>query len=120
MRDEPEELKMWLAVRADLNMAAGKLAAQAGHAFADLYMEALGTEAFAEYSSTQAKIVVSVDNEDELNKVCDLAEHSGIPAIIITDAGRTVFDEPTATVCAFDPARRSELPPFLRHLRIYE
>ena len=65
------ELKMWIAVRADLNMPIGKLAAQVGHGVASTLMAALKADPqnVADYmANSQAKIAVKVNSESELSK----------------------------------------------------
>lgn len=117
----PEELKMWLAVRIDLPMPIGKLAAQVGHGFVRLVLEAAvaDVELVKRYQSEgEAKITVQVPNEWGLRRVADECRRAGIPHALVTDAGRTVFDRPTVTVCAFGPRLRSELPAYLRRLRL--
>ena len=121
--NEPEEYKMWLVVRKDLNMPAGKLAVQSGHAFQLLTLEVTNKnpELFAKYYNNQSivKICVEAKSEDHLLKVVDACSLSNIPVSLVKDAGRTVFAEPTFTVCAFGPWLRSELPSKLKKLKLY-
>lgn len=129
----PPELKMWLAVRADLLVRdgvddkpwyavyPGKLATQSGHAYLTAGVAAMqaAPERFVDYIATsQAKIACAVKSLDQLRRVYNDAKNAGIPAYLVTDEGRTVFDGPTATVCAFGPAYRDELPGFLKRLQL--
>lgn len=120
--DAAEEYKIWLAIRADLDMPPGKLAAQAGHAFMGIGLVAPAQFSYwnAYLESAMPKITVSVPDERGLLKVHEFAEGRGIPHYLVRDAGRTCFSEPTYTVCAFGPCLRSELPPYLKRLRLYE
>lgn len=115
------ELKMWLAVRTDLDMPPGKLAAQAGHGFT-LAMLAAQRDTpnmlFEYLGGSHTKIVVQIGAESGLRRIAQEAKEAGIPFALITDAGRTVFTEATPTVCAFGPARSDELPSFLKRLRL--
>lgn len=116
---EREELKMWLAVRTDLSMSPGKLAIQSGHAFGALYCLEFGSAKMTEYlNSATPKIAVRVKSESELNRVLDVAHAVGISAYRVVDAGRSELEPGTPTVVAFGPARRSELPSFLRRLQL--
>ncbi|WP_158808157.1 aminoacyl-tRNA hydrolase [Beijerinckia sp. L45] len=120
--DRPPELKMWVAIRADLAMPPGKLAVQAGHAFVQVALNAMATHParlLAYMEASQAKIAVSVRGLGPLRRVARECADQGIPHALITDAGRTVFGEPTETVCAFGPAYRDELGLFLKRLRLY-
>jgi PTH2 family peptidyl-tRNA hydrolase len=117
------ELKMWLAVRCDLNMPPGKLAAQAGHAFGSALLSAFQSDPecvrlYQEHA--MPKIVVGVRNEAELQRVAEEARSAGILCYMVTDAGRTVFSEPTQTVCAVGPCYRGDLPAFIRRLRLLD
>lgn len=121
---KPEEYKMWLAIRTDIDIPPGKLAIQSGHAFQLLAVEVFKTnpELYGKYVDNQVvvKIAVSVTSEKALLRVREEAITAGIPSMLIRDAGRTVFPEPTYTVCAFGPWLRSELPPFLKRLQLYK
>ncbi|WP_196223253.1 aminoacyl-tRNA hydrolase [Roseibium sp. RKSG952] len=119
-----DELKVWLLVRRDLELSAGKLAGQSGHAFFALGMQAVTSGslgALERYLNTgQAKIVVGVKSVDQLNACVALAEERGIPAVRVVDAGRTELNPGTLTVAAIGPCRRSELPGKIRRLKIYQ
>lgn len=127
MTDTPNsaapELKMWLAIRTDIEMSPGKLATQAGHAYQWHYQLAERREPMrlAEYmcTGTTPKISVRVKSEADLDRVVAEAEAAGIVAVKVTDHGRTEFAEPTATVAVFGPAYRHDLPKFLQRLQLY-
>lgn len=119
------ELKMWLAVRQDLNLSAGKMAGQSGHAFGRLYrqnMTVSNLEVRGRFElyllDNEPKIVTKVASEAALLRVEEEAKKAGIPCELIRDAGRTEIETNTPTVCAFGPARREELPAFLKRLQL--
>ena len=57
-----------------------------------------------------AKVVLSVDSEEELVRAYDLAMERGIPAALITDSGKTEFGGvPTRTTVALGPAAVMEI-----------
>lgn len=117
------ELKMWLVVRTDIAMSAGKLAVQSGHAFqwhavaATQMLPELMTAYMANPGTP--KITVRAKSEADLDRIVAEAQAAGVAAIKVVDQGRTEFPEPTATVVAFGPAYRDELPPFLKRLQLY-
>ena len=120
------ELKIWIAIRADLGMSPGKIAVQSGHACEKLAYFNAKNENFLirnlmlKYmSGATVKVAVKVDSHNELKKVFGEALNSGIPAQLIMDAGRTEIEAGTWTVCAFGPALREELPPTLKRLQLY-
>lgn len=112
---------MWLAVRQDLDLSPGKLAGQSGHAFGRLYLTAMSIDIhkFKTYlEHNEPKIVVKAANEAALLRVQEEATKAGIPCQLIRDAGRTELEPETATVCAFGPTTREDLPSFLRRLQL--
>ena len=60
--------------------------------------------------SSFAKVVLSVEDEESLLKVQELALAAGIPCALITDEGRTEFHGvPTKTTVAIGPAPAEEI-----------
>lgn len=117
----PEELKIWIAVRGDLGMSPGKLAAQCGHGVMGLCEQKFRERdaLFQEYlASATPKIVVRADTQDQLLQIFKQAQRAKIGAYLVVDAGRTELAPSTPTVCVFGPARRSDLPPLLSRLRL--
>lgn len=117
------ELKMWLAIRTDVKMSPGKLAVQAAHAASGLtLLNVMDRHAlFASYfANAMPKIAVQVASEGALARVAFEARAAGLPSYLVTDAGRSEVPAGTMTVCAFGPAYRDDLPPFLKRLRLLE
>lgn len=122
MSDTPE-LKMWLAIRTDLGMSPGKIAVQAAHAATHLQMRAHYKiyALFMDYMrSSTAKVAVRVDTELALRRVAAEAEKAGLLWYVVHDAGRTEIAAGSPTVCAFGPAYRADLPPYLKRLQLFE
>ena len=107
-------------LRKDLNMRKGKMCSQAAHACLGAYNRAkvVDPEALEAWENDgQTKICVSVNSEQELLDVYATATGLGIPASIITDAGKTEFNGvPTKTACALGPAESSKIDQITRHL----
>jgi PTH2 family peptidyl-tRNA hydrolase len=114
---EVKEVKQVLVVRKDLNMRKGKIAAQVAHAslgaiFSNRNPDPQGNVAFqlnkheqTWFASGTAKIVVSVNSEEELLKIFQEAIKKNVKSYLVTDAGRTEFHGvPTKTVVAIGPA----------------
>ena len=118
------ELKMWLVVRADLEMPKGKLAGQSGHAFERLTANIFRTggkllDSYEQYERDNTpKITVYCKNLEALERAERECEAVGIASYKVTDAGRTVFAEPTVTVLAIGPAYREELPKFVQRFQL--
>jgi PTH2 family peptidyl-tRNA hydrolase len=133
-------VKQVILFRKDLNMRLGKVAAQVAHAsmkvFFDLKLsegqvaEILDTGFGGELPEDTcdllviptnppmrdwvwgsfAKIVLSVDSEEELLRAYELAKAAGLPTALIVDEGRTEFHGvPTNTTVAIGPAPSEEI-----------
>lgn len=121
--EREEELRLYAIVRADLlpifANEAGKLVAQAGHAYLDTALDALDRfpDKMAQYLATpRAKIALKGRNEQELIDLFKMYRPTH-GAALIRDAGHTVFDGPTITMIGIGPIRRSELPKRLQALQ---
>jgi PTH2 family peptidyl-tRNA hydrolase len=65
------------------------------------------------------KICCSVNSEEELLKVYNLAKEKGLPCSLIQDAGLTEFGGvPTYTCCAIGPARSEFIDPITGKLSL--
>jgi PTH2 family peptidyl-tRNA hydrolase len=96
-------VKQTIAVRADLGMGTGKLAAQVAHAALSAY-EDTGKRAANEWKgSGQQKVVLKVNGESTLFELADTADREGLPHAVIRDAGRTQLDPGTVTALAVGP-----------------
>lgn len=116
------ELRMWLFIRKDLPMPAGKLAAQAGHGFGTclwLANERDPALAASYMLHAQGKISVGVKNEAELLGAVEACKQAGLVAVAVKDAAHTVFSEPVYTVGAVGPCYREQLPKKVSKLRLF-
>jgi PTH2 family peptidyl-tRNA hydrolase len=132
--------KQVIVARRDLNMPAGKLAAQVAHASVrnllncgywvkseldvndDIFVLEPKSEAM-EYWMKESfpKVVLMVDSEEELEDLYSKALIRDLPASLIEDSGRTVFDGVyTVTCMAIGPAERSEIDSITGHLPLYK
>ncbi|CAH8502935.1 unnamed protein product [Schistosoma turkestanicum] len=106
------KMKMVIIVRSDLKMGCGKIAAQCSHAAISCYEEITETnpgilEAWE--AQGQPKIVLRVENYEEMLKLSNKAESLGLVNSIIHDAGHTQVPEGTATVLGIGPALASDI-----------
>jgi PTH2 family peptidyl-tRNA hydrolase len=106
------ELKMVLAVRQDLNMSKGKIAAQVGHAVLACWQASQSKGEWKEWAKAwnfraAAKITLKVDDEAKLEEIARAAEKAGLPCCIIEDAGRTEIPEGSRTVLGIGPAPKA-------------
>ena len=125
--------KQIIAVRKDLNMRKGKLAAQVAHAsMAFLTRKMIGTDGgngvyeiclSAEENKwihkSFTKVIVGVDSEQELLDLIQRGRSLGIITWEIVDEGRTEFQGvPTLTCAAFGPDKAEKLDPITGHLKL--
>ncbi len=100
-------MKQVIAVRTDLGMGKGKLAAQVAHASLGAAEEAMGRRAewYERWKSEgQLKVVVKVAGEDELRELLKQAKKQHIPATLIEDRGLTQVEPGTVTCVGIGPA----------------
>lgn len=100
-----EDLKMVFLVRKDLKMGVGKIGAQIGHAAVGLCYEIINRkdayhqQALEYWNQFGAKkVVLSVDSLETMKEVGQKCKLSGIPHIMISDAGHTQIAPGSVTV----------------------
>ena len=100
-------MKQVIVVRSDLGMGRGKIAAQTAHASLEAAERSVREK--RDWYETwkaegQAKIVVKVGGQEELEEIHRRAVSMKLPSSIIHDAGRTQLEPGTATCVAVGPA----------------
>jgi PTH2 family peptidyl-tRNA hydrolase len=101
------EFKQVMAIRTDLAMGKGKLAAQVAHAAVASAKEAerRNPKWFnGWWREGQAKIVVKAGSESELTELKRAAEEMGLPNALVTDRGLTQIAPNTITCLGIGPA----------------
>ena len=131
------EPKQVIAVRKDLKMRKGKLAAQVAHASMAVLLDMMSKEKVIDSTERWSllmdeddavcrwlngpfvKIVVGVDSKDDLMDMYIAASLAGVPNALIQDAGRTEFHGvPTYTAVAIGPAEPEEVDKITGHLKL--
>lgn len=110
-------LNLYAIYRADLEMPAGKLAAQCGHAYLNAHEQALveRPDITAQYKGTGngTKICMYARNLGQLIRAYRDAQAAGIPCALIIDRGHVLpphFDgQPIITALGIGPAYRDEI-----------
>lgn len=113
--------KLALIVRADLKLSKGKAAAQCAHAAIQCYQQAfvLQPVILKEWLATgQPKIVLRINDLDELNAILRQCSGAGIIAETIRDAGRTQVVAGTITVLGVGPHYESDIDSIVKHLKL--
>ncbi|XP_058183027.1 uncharacterized protein LOC131300966 [Rhododendron vialii] len=103
LADILEDFKMVLVVRNDLKMGKGKIAAQCSHATLGLYKKLLrrAPKSLNRWEMCgQVKVVVKIENEEDLLVLQERAQSLNLPTHITIDAGRTQIAPNSRTVMA--------------------
>jgi peptidyl-tRNA hydrolase len=117
----PSSLKMAIIVRNDLKLTKGKIASQCAHAAVSCYQRASQEDPEKLHlwlKVGQPKIVLKVDNLDELERIYQQAKEAKVTAEIIFDAGRTQIPSGTATSVGLGPDFSEKIDAIVRTLKL--
>ncbi|MBA4452373.1 MAG: peptidyl-tRNA hydrolase [Nitrosopumilaceae archaeon] len=100
------EVKQVIAVRTDLGMGKGKIAAQVGHAcvLGAEHVRKSHPEWFEQWWAGQEKVVVKVSGIKELQEIKKHAIDLNLPWSEVSDAGHTQLAPGTTTCISIGPA----------------
>lgn len=119
MTSATDELRIAVVFRADIDMPRGKSEVQFGHAVASLFHAYWDEEVLKTYMyGTQLKLSMEVDGLAEIDEIARKAQDRAVPHVIITDAGRTVFGEPTVTCIGLGPMNKTNCNALTRKARM--
>jgi PTH2 family peptidyl-tRNA hydrolase len=104
-------------VRGDLEMPAGKLAAQAGHAYLNSYLKALQDRpedaCLYQADGLGTKVCLVASSEFRLLRAYEEAQRAGLPCALIIDQHHVLpphFDgSPIITALGIGPARKDDV-----------
>ena len=99
--------KQVIAIRTDLKMSRGKIAAQAGHAAVSAAEEARKKCSYwwkAWIAEGQCKIAVKAESEQKLLELEKKAKKAKLPTVLILDRGLTELPPDTRTCLGIGPA----------------
>jgi peptidyl-tRNA hydrolase len=97
-------MKQAIVVNEALKLPRGKLAAQVAHASVGAFLEASLTAQQCWLEAGMPKVVLQCDSDSTLFDLEKLANESGLPAMLIRDAGHTVVEAGTITCLGIGPA----------------
>ena len=109
-----DSVKMVIAIRKDLDMGKGKIAAQAAHAAVScaLKSEKDDRKLFREWiGQGQKKIVIRLDSLEAVMRLKTMIDQMGITSCLITDAGFTQIIPGTVTCLGIGPVEESVIDP---------
>lgn len=102
-KSEEKEIKQVIIVRKDLNMSKGKIAAQCCHACLNAYEKSDAAIRKIWKKQGEKKIILAINNLEELLRMKSEAERLKIPSFLVIDAGKTELNEGTITCLALGP-----------------
>jgi peptidyl-tRNA hydrolase, PTH2 family len=111
-------MKQVILVRKDLKLPPGKLAVQVAHAAVEAVLKSSKSKVDEWKSEGMMKVVLEVQDLDELKKFQQLAKSEKLVASIIADAGRTVVEPGTITCLAIGPDDEEKIDKLTGKLKI--
>ena len=99
---------MIILIRRDLNLSKGKIGVQCAHASAEAVLKS-AKEIIDKWRKFSKKVVLAVDNENELLKYKKEAEKAKLVTALIRDAGLTEIPENTLTCLAIGPDEEEKI-----------
>lgn len=97
------ELKQIILIRKDINMSKGKIAAQSAHASVEAVLLSNKKLMLKWRETGMKKIVLKVDNENQLLELLKKAQENNLTTSLIKDAGHTEVKPGTITCGAIGP-----------------
>ncbi|XP_053130821.1 peptidyl-tRNA hydrolase 2, mitochondrial [Hemicordylus capensis] len=119
---EGGEFKMVIAVRSDLKMGKGKVAAQCSHAAVSAYkqIQRRNPQLLRQWEYCgQPKVVVKAPDEETLLQLLNEAQLLGLAVSLIQDAGRTQIAPGSRTVLGIGPGPTEVVDKVSGHLKLY-
>ena len=110
--------KQAIIVRNDLKLPKGKLSAQVAHASVESVLKTDKDIVSKWRLNGQMKIVLKVDNKDDLIKYFNLAKDNNLSCSLITDAGKTVIAPGTMTCCGIGPDNEEKIDNIVKELKL--
>ncbi len=115
------EYKMVIAVRSDLKLSPGKMAAQVAHAAVNCALASKKKHPAwyrSWYREGQKKVVVKVPGLNDLMDLKMTAEHAGVVCSLVTDAGHTELPPGTSTCLGIGPGPNDAVDNITGELRL--
>ncbi|MCX6711690.1 MAG: peptidyl-tRNA hydrolase Pth2 [Candidatus Woesearchaeota archaeon] len=111
-------MKQVILVRKDLKMPSGKMSAQVAHASVEATFKSDKKYLDEWLEEGMKKVVLKVEDEKELLKYFKLAKQNKLVAVLIKDAGKTFFKNPTNTCVAIGPDDEGKIDKVTGKLKI--
>ena len=112
-------MKQAILVRMDLQLPKGKLASQVAHASVESVLKSSKEKVEAWHEEGMAKIILKVSDVQVLKQYHQKAKAAKLVAVLITDAGKTVFNgNPTITCVGIGPDEDEKVDKVVHDLKL--
>ncbi len=111
-------LKQVILVRTDLKMPKGKLASQCSHAAVEAVLKSNKAKIDSWRNNGMKKLILKVNNKDELIYYNKESKNLGLTTALITDAGKTFFNKSTITCLAIGPDDEARIDKITKNLKL--
>ena len=112
-------MKQVIVARRDLDLDAGKLAAQVAHAALTAADRADENVRRQWREAGQKKVVLRAATERDVHELAEEARRAGLPHAVIRDAGHTVLEPGTVTTLGIGPASPEAIDRITGDLSLY-
>ncbi len=103
------QYKQVIIIRNDLKLPKGKLAAQVAHASVEALLKSDKDDINEWKKQGMKKIILKVDNKEQLLKYKTISEDNNLITALITDAGKTVVEPGTITCLGIGPDNEEKI-----------
>jgi len=111
-------MKQVILVRKDLKMPKGKMAAQCSHASVEAVLGSDKDKVNEWQGEGSKKVILGVKDQEELMNCKREAVILKLKTVLIKDAGKTFFKEPTITCLAIGPDKEEKIDKVTGKLKI--
>jgi len=115
--------KQVIVVRRDLKISCGKMAVQVAHASLEAaeLVKSKNPRIYREWKGEGAKkVVLAVENEEELFEIYRKAQELGVPSVLIRNAGLTEVPPGTPTAVGIGPDKEERVDRITGRLKLYK
>ena len=102
-------MKQVILVRQDLKLPKGKMSVQVAHASVSALVKSHKDDIKKWQSMGQKKVVLKVEDKEELLQYKKNAEDAGLVVALVEDAGRTVLEPGTITCLGIGPDKEDKI-----------
>lgn len=111
-------MKQVIVMRSDLNMSRGKIAAQACHASLGSFKRADSNKIRKWELEGEKKVVVKVNELQELFEIHELVKKADIASYLVRDAGHTEIPSSTLTCLGIGPDEDEKIDKITQDLKL--